>query len=133
MTNQQVIIATQMLDLRDTMKRLYGDRWDEVTADHRRIIAGAMAESGNDNPLSAVIPVAKKMSAAGENPSLLMAVAVDMADIPFVKLPSGQSVPANMICKKCGTKLGISPNSKGAFSYQGCNCHEPDWIQHHQY
>lgn len=32
-------------------------------------------------------------------------------------------------CEKCGAKLGVSPNSKGAFSYQGCNCDQPEWMQ----
>ena len=29
-------------------------------------------------------------------------------------------------CEQCGQKLGISPNSKGAFSYQSCKCNEPE-------
>lgn len=36
---------------------------------------------------------------------------------------------SNIVCERCGSKLGISPNSKGAFSYQGCNCNLPDWIR----
>jgi hypothetical protein len=37
--------------------------------------------------------------------------------------------PEYILCEKCGAKLYVSPNSKGAFSYQGCNCHEPDWMK----
>lgn len=39
-------------------------------------------------------------------------------------------VATHMLCEKCGQKLSISPNSKGALSYQGCNCHEPEWMQY---
>ena len=46
-----------------------------------------------------------------------------------VKLKDGTKVPEFIICKNCGSHLHISPNSKGAFSYQGCNCHEPEWFQ----
>ena len=49
--------------------------------------------------------------------------------VPTVKLASGHEVPEYILCEKCGQKLHISPNTKGAFSYQGCNCHEPDWMQ----
>lgn len=43
-----------------------------------------------------------------------------------VKLATGHVVPEYILCDKCGERLYISPNSKGAFSYQGCRCHEPE-------
>jgi len=46
-----------------------------------------MQRTGNDNPLSAVIPLAKAMDAAGANPIMLMATAVDMAKQPEPKTP----------------------------------------------
>lgn len=80
LTSKQITIAAKMFELRDSMKRLYADRWPTVAAPYREMIAGAMECSGDKNPLSAVIPLAKDMSAKGHNPTLLMAVAVEMAD-----------------------------------------------------
>jgi len=45
---------------------------------------------------------------------------------PTVKLSSGQEVLEYILCDKCGKNLHISPNTKGAFSYQGCDCHEDE-------
>jgi hypothetical protein len=70
----------KMFELLDTMKRLYAERWPNLAAPYREMIAGAMEGSGDKNPLSAVIPLAESMSARGYNPTLLMAVAVEMAD-----------------------------------------------------
>jgi len=80
LTSKQITIAAKMFELRDTMKRLYGEQWPTVAGPYREMIAGAMEGSGDNNPLSAVIPLAKDMDAKGYNPTLLMAVAVDMAD-----------------------------------------------------
>ena len=80
LTAKQITIAAKMFDLRDAMKRLYADRWPTLAAPYREMIAGAMQGSGDNNALSAVIPLAKAMSANGHNPTLLMAVALDMED-----------------------------------------------------
>lgn len=80
MTEKEINLASQMFELRDTMKRIYAERWPEVSAPYREMIAGAMEGSGDKNPLSAVLPIAKDMSAKGHNPMLLMAVAVEMAE-----------------------------------------------------
>lgn len=64
------------------MRRLFGERWEAMTTDYRAFLKREMEIRKDSNPLSAVIPAAKAMSAAGENPTLLMAVAVDMADKP---------------------------------------------------
>lgn len=80
LTPKKIAIAAQMLELRDAMKRLYGEKWGDVTKDYRCTLALVMERTGNTNPLSAVIPLAKDMSANGHNPLLLMSVAVDMAD-----------------------------------------------------
>lgn len=80
LTQKKIEIAAKMFELRDTMKRLYGATWGEVTKEYRCTLTLVMQRTGNTNPLSAVIPLAKDMSANGHNPTLLMAVAVDMAD-----------------------------------------------------
>lgn len=80
LTSKQIVIAAKMVELRDTMKRLYGERWTAVIAPYRQMIAGAMEGSGDSNPLSAVIPLAKDMSDKGHNLTLLIAVAVEMSD-----------------------------------------------------
>lgn len=80
LTEKQITIAAGMFELRDSMKRLYGESWSEVTKELRCTLTLVMQRTRNDNPLSAVIPIAKDMQANGHSPVLLMAVAVDMAD-----------------------------------------------------
>ena len=80
MTLGKLAIAARMMECRDTMKHLYGDRWPAVSEPYRTLISGAMEATGDKNPLSAVIPICKDMQAKGQNHVLLMAVAVDMAD-----------------------------------------------------
>lgn len=78
MTAQELKTAAKMVELRDTMKRLYGTKWEEASAPYREILSGVMARTGDTNPLSAVLPLAKDLSSKGHNPKLLLAVAVDM-------------------------------------------------------
>ena len=71
-----------MRDLRDTLKRFLGVDWERRTEPFRKAISAAMIATGNTSPLSAVIPLAKDMESHRKDPTLLMAVAVDMADPP---------------------------------------------------
>jgi len=80
LTEKQIMIAASMFQLRDSMKRLYAAEWQKKIVPFRGMIIEEMERTGNSNPLSAVIPIAKEMSAKGHNPALLMAVAVEIAD-----------------------------------------------------
>lgn len=80
MTTKQITIAAKMLELRDTMKARHGQDWKHRSHPYRVLIQDAMDRTNNNNPLSAVIPMAKDMSAQGHNPTMLMAVAVDMSE-----------------------------------------------------
>ena len=53
-----------------------------------------------------------------------------LAGVPLVTLKDGTKAPEYLVCEKCGAHLHISPNSKGAFSYQGCDCENPEWMQY---
>jgi len=53
-----------------------------------------------------------------------------LGGVPMVTLKDGSRAPEYMVCEKCGAHLNISPNPKGAFSYQSCHCDEPEWMQH---
>ena len=74
-TEKQILIASQMLQMRNAMKRLYDDRWPEVSAPYRQVLSNVMNRSGNFNPLSVALPIAKDLQAKGHNPLLLLAVA----------------------------------------------------------
>ena len=43
--------AARIEDVRVTMRRLYGDRWPEVSAPYREILEGAMRGSGSSKRL----------------------------------------------------------------------------------
>lgn len=65
--------------VRLTMRRLYGDRWAEVSAPYREILEGAMQGSGDTNVLRAVLPLAQELDRRGRSPLVLLATAGDMA------------------------------------------------------
>lgn len=75
----QYAMAVKLIEVRNMLKRLHGDRWSERMQPLRAKLRELMDVTGNNNPLAVAIPAAKEMSAAGENPMLLIAVAVDMA------------------------------------------------------
>ena len=71
--------AARIEDVRMTMRRLYGDRWPEVSAPYREILEGAMRGSGDTNVLRAVLPLAQELDRRGHSPLVLLATAGDMA------------------------------------------------------
>jgi hypothetical protein len=71
--------AAQIEAVRVTMRRLYGDRWPEVSAPYREILVGAMRGSGETNVLRAVLPLAQELDRRKISPLRLLAVAGDMA------------------------------------------------------
>lgn len=77
---RSVQISEKLLETRDAVKRLMGDRWPINLNQMRPIIEGIMKRSGEDNVLRAVLPIAKEMKDNGESPALLLAVACEMAD-----------------------------------------------------
>jgi len=71
--------AARIEDVRLTMRRLYGDRWPDVSAPYREILEGAMRGSGETNVLRAVLPLAQELDRRGHSPLVLLATAGDMA------------------------------------------------------
>jgi hypothetical protein len=71
--------AERIEDVRVTMRRLYGDRWPDVSAAYREILEGAMRGSGETNVLRAVLPLAQELDRRGLSPLALLATAGDMA------------------------------------------------------
>lgn len=71
-------MTARMIEFRDSVKRMFDD-WPAVSAPYREMIAGAMEGSGDGNPLSAVLPLAADMKSRGFKPTVLLAVAVEMA------------------------------------------------------
>ena len=77
-------ISNQLLDNLNVQKRLHGSRWGEVMADLGTALELHMKATGETNPLNAALPIAKKMSAAGENPMIFLAVATELANTPNI-------------------------------------------------
>lgn len=67
--------AERMLEIRDTMKRLKGDKRQADSLPYR-----LMKQHGTDNPLAVATPIAKELDEKGVSPLMLLAVAADMAD-----------------------------------------------------
>lgn len=64
--------------IRDAMKSIFGDEWEEIIAEQSPIIEQIMTRDGHNNPLKAVLPAAKQMRADGQDPLLILAVATEM-------------------------------------------------------
>ena len=110
MTEEQVKLITRLLACRDSMMRLYGRKgWAKESAEFRTILTGLMRESNTDNPLTVAIQVAKKMSADGYNPTMLLAVAADMCENLTSVLTSAKSESAENVVPEAG----IEPATKG--------------------
>lgn len=77
-----ITISNQLLDNLSVQKRLHGSRWREVMADLGTALQLHMKATGESNPINAALPIAKKMSAAGENPMIFIAVATELANTP---------------------------------------------------
>ena len=69
--------ARRFEETRTFFRQLYGDRWPVKSEPYRKIIFGKSSDTGKDT-LSTAIELAKELSAAGHDPSMLLAVACDM-------------------------------------------------------
>lgn len=72
--------AERMLEIRDTMKRLKGDKWQADSLPYRDLLNRLMKQHNTDNPLAVATPIAKELDEKGVSPLMLLAVAADMAD-----------------------------------------------------
>ena len=70
-------VAVKLESALRTMKRLYGDKWAEKSVPYRATLNGVIGTEGC-SVLEAALPIAKAMSAAGESPVMLLAVAAEM-------------------------------------------------------
>ena len=75
-------LTNQLLDNLNVQKRLHGERWPEVMADLGTALQLRMKTTGETDAINAALPIAKKMSAAGENPMIFIAVATELANTP---------------------------------------------------
>lgn len=76
---QAMNLSNKLLDNLKVQKRLHGDRWPEVMADLGTALQLHMKTTGETNPINAALPISEKMSAAGENPLVFIAVATELA------------------------------------------------------
>jgi len=70
-------VAVKLESALQTMKQLHGDKWPERAAPYRAVLNGVIGTEGC-SVLEAALPIAKAMSAAGETPVMLLAVAAEM-------------------------------------------------------
>jgi hypothetical protein len=87
-----VRVSDKLLETRDGVKRLLGDKWPEKIREIRPAIEALMAKQRSDNPLEVVLPVAKEMSDDGHSPAVLLAVACEMVEpsCPNAKIRDGE-------------------------------------------
>lgn len=80
MTSEKKIeVAAKLIEARDAMKRLLGPSgWAQGVGTWRPAIEARMKSMNTDNVLATVLPVAQEMSAAGQAPAMLLAVACEM-------------------------------------------------------
>ena len=71
-----------------TMKRLYGDKWEERAAPYRAVLNGVIGTEGC-SVLEAALPIAKDMSEKGVSPIMLLAVAAEMCNANSAKSLKG--------------------------------------------
>jgi len=76
---QAARVAVKLESALQTMKRLHGDKWEERAAPYRAVLNGVIGTEGC-SVLEAALPIAKAMSAAGESPVMLLAVAAEMCN-----------------------------------------------------
>ncbi len=76
---QAARIAVKLEAALQAMNRLHGDKWEERAAPYRAVLNGVIGTEGC-SVLDAALPIAKAMSAAGESPVMLLAVAAEMCN-----------------------------------------------------
>jgi len=73
-------VSEKLIETRDGVKRLLGDKWPDKVCEIRPAIEALMEDEGSDNVLKTVLPVAKEMSDDGHSPVVLLAVACEMVE-----------------------------------------------------
>lgn len=75
---QAVEVSAKLLEARDACKLLLGHKWPARVEEYSAAIRELMRKARTESVLDAVLPVAKAMSAAGDSPMVLLAVACEM-------------------------------------------------------
>lgn len=80
MKGNPFVTAAKLIEVRDTMRRVLGTQWERTATPFRLALEEHMRRTGETNHMKAVLPIAEAMRKAGDDPTMLIAVAVDMAD-----------------------------------------------------
>lgn len=78
-TQQQVQMAAKLYEIRDTAKRLLGDRYKPEMAELGKILK-MTADRDKKEPLAVATEVCKKKDLQGMDMMLIMAAAVELAE-----------------------------------------------------
>lgn len=75
-TKRALGITLDLMQRRDDMRRLLGDRYDKTVLPYRQVVRGLAAKEGI-SLTDAGLKIAKNMDAAGHDPSCVFAALVD--------------------------------------------------------
>lgn len=78
-TEKQVAMAAQLYDMRDTARRLLGDKYKSHMAELGKILTMTAARDKKD-PLAVAIEISKKRELIGMDLLLVMAAAVELTE-----------------------------------------------------
>lgn len=80
MTAKAIKLTAALIQRRDDMRRLLGERYAKRVADARAILRGAAAERKLDLA-DAALQICRELDAKGVDPSIIMAALVDESGI----------------------------------------------------
>lgn len=73
-------LTARLIDHRDGLRDLLKTVWNERVAQHGEQLRARMAAMETTNALAAAVSLGKEMAARGEDPGMLIAVAVEMCE-----------------------------------------------------
>jgi hypothetical protein len=99
-------MAAKLYEMRDTAKRLLGDKYAEKMAEYGEILqATVTATKGKKTPLELAIEVCKKPSVSGYETIFIMSAAVELAE-PSNAESNGAQHPTRTPGYRAGNNLG---------------------------
>ena len=79
MTTRALRLTADLIDHRDALRRLWGDRYAITVKPARLVLRGVAAERGIDIA-AAALQLAKEMDGKGADPSIILAALVDESE-----------------------------------------------------
>jgi hypothetical protein len=77
-TLKKIELSEKLLLIHETMKRMHGENWPEASKPYRYALLDAVKMDGEINILQAAIRIGKNMLERGQNPMMILAVAIEI-------------------------------------------------------